>query len=174
MSSMRDYIVDFKKLGEGEHKLKFRVDNTLFEEFKFDEINNCDIKILAELNVESSLISIVLKIKGSVNVQCDICSEFFDMPIKKKVNLYFRMTDEQIEDESEVIYIPTESETIDLKKHIFDYIVLSLPIKRVHPLDDKGNKTCNPEILKILNEHENRAKMNNIPGWGDLKNLFNN
>jgi uncharacterized metal-binding protein YceD (DUF177 family) len=50
-----------------------------------------------------------------------------------------------------------------------------LPIKRVHPLDKKGNSTCDKDVLNKLEEfitEEEKDEEENIdPRWDNLKNI---
>ena len=56
---------------------------------------------------------------------------------------------------------------------VYESIMLALPIQVLHPDDENGNSTCNPEILKIMNEHSPDAKKEDEidPRWEALKKL---
>ena len=62
---------------------------------------------------------------------------------------------------------------LDLKQHFYEFIYLALPIKRVHPDDKSGNSTCDPDMLKKLNEHIVEEEPDNDPRWDELKKLMN-
>jgi len=47
-----------------------------------------------------------------------------------------------------------------------------LPIKKVHPEDNDGNSTCNPKVIKKLEELENQNPIDSR--WNELKKLKNN
>ena len=59
------------------------------------------------------------------------------------------------------------------KQHIYEYIQLALPIKRVHTDDSEGNSTCDPEMLKKLNEFIVEEENNTDPRWDELRKLIN-
>jgi uncharacterized protein len=62
---------------------------------------------------------------------------------------------------------------LDLRQQIYEFIMLALPIKRVHPADKKGKSTCDPVMLKKLEELIIEEKEND-PRWDELKKLMNN
>jgi len=60
-----------------------------------------------------------------------------------------------------------------LQQHIYEFIHLALPIRRVHPDDKKGNSTCDPIMLKKLEELVIDEDVDNDPRWDELKRLMN-
>jgi uncharacterized metal-binding protein YceD (DUF177 family) len=79
-------------------------------------------------------------------------------------------------DDADVIYISTDEHELDLRQHLYEFIHLALPIRRVHPADKDGKIGCNPEMIKKLNELLiDEDKQNNTdPRWDELKKLMNN
>jgi uncharacterized metal-binding protein YceD (DUF177 family) len=53
---------------------------------------------------------------------------------------------------------------------------MTIPIRRVHPLDKNGKIGCNPEMIKKLNELliDEEKEDNTDPRWDELKKLMNN
>ncbi len=162
-----NYLFEFKKMGIGTHKQEYVINEELFESFDYYEIKKAKLKIEAIAEIKTSSISFNFLTKGYVNVECDVCLEPFDFKIQNKNTLFVRFSERQefgednFEDENKMTLSKTV-DTIDLKKHFYDFILLSLPIKKVHPLDENGNKTCNPDFLAKLNEYQNTVKNNPI------------
>jgi uncharacterized metal-binding protein YceD (DUF177 family) len=79
-------------------------------------------------------------------------------------------------DDNDIIYLSADEYELDLRQHLYEFIHLALPIRRVHPADNDGKTGCNPEMIKRLNElliYE--EKQNNAdPRWDELKKLMNN
>jgi len=44
----------------------------------------------------------------------------------------------------------------------------------VHPDDENGKSTCDPEMLSKLNEYIVSGEKGSDPRWNDLKKLMNN
>jgi uncharacterized protein len=70
--------------------------------------------------------------------------------------------------------MPVDEHELDMKQYFYEYILLALPIKRVHPDDKNGNSTCDPEMLKKLKEHIISEEVESDPRWDELKKLINN
>jgi uncharacterized metal-binding protein YceD (DUF177 family) len=51
--------------------------------------------------------------------------------------------------------------------------MLALPIRKIHPDDSNGNSTCDPVMLKKL-EDLRVEESENDPRWDELKKLMNN
>ena len=51
--------------------------------------------------------------------------------------------------------------------------MLALPIKRVHPDDKNGKSTCDPVMLKKLEELIIDEETDTDPRWDELKKLMN-
>lgn len=171
---LKNYTFEFKKYENGQHTFYLGASTDLFRDFEYNEIQKARIKVRCNAFVDDNSVSLEMKLIGLVRVQCDICGDFFNLKIKNKVLLNFKTSNTQLEDEPELIYLPIDAVSIDLKKIIYEYSVLSLPMKIVHPKNSNGQRTCNPETLKYLEEFKKNSKISNIKGLNDLKNKFNN
>ena len=49
----------------------------------------------------------------------------------------------EMEDTDEIIFVKEEDGHIDISQLIYETIILSIPSKIEHKLDENGNKTCN-------------------------------
>jgi uncharacterized metal-binding protein YceD (DUF177 family) len=49
-----------------------------------------------------------------------------------------------------VVWIAPESGQLDLSQYLYEYAMLSLPIRKVHPDLPGGKPGCNPEMLNLL------------------------
>lgn len=170
------YFIEHKKLGLGTYKIFFEIDDDFFVSFDYDEIKNHKLQVNIDYEIKSSLILAKMKIFGFVEIQCDICGEFYHQEIENEIELIFKMVDDVPSEDSfdEVIYFSSEDETIDLKKIIFDYIVLSIPLKKEHPRDKNGRRTCNTGITKYLKSDLNQNNnFENLDNWEKIKKSFN-
>ena len=85
--------------------------------------------------------SLDLDITGDVTVKCDRCLADLKIPVDIQVpfsvmfSSYAEDAEEGVSDE--VILLDGSSSEIDLGQIIYDYVNLSLPIKKVHPRRDK-------------------------------------
>ena len=71
-----------------------------------------------------------------------------------------------------MIILNTDDHEIDLKDYIYELIFLNIPIRKVHPDDEDGNSTCNPEMLNKLEKYTTKDESSKIDSrWSKLNDL---
>ena len=171
------YTIGISGLKEGHNTIDFEIDNKFFERFEESEVKEGSLFANVELQKSSSHIDLLIRISGSVRVCCDRCLEMFFHPVDCENRLLVKLG-KKIEDiDPDIISIPADEHQLDLQQLFYEYIHLALPIKRVHPDDIEGNSSCDPEMLKKLDElivaDENENDNDNDPRWDELKKMMN-
>lgn len=169
------YVIPFKGLKNELHHFDFKVNDEFFESFENSEIQRGELNVLVSLNKKSHILEFDFVIKGKVHLICDRCLDEFEMNIDNQSILFVKFGPVSY-DETDELYVLAEHESeIDLSQFIYEYIHLSLPYKRVHPMDKKGRPTCNKEMLKYLETFSiDEEKFEDDPRWNDLRNIINN
>ena len=158
---------------EGRHTFDFEIGEAFFEEFEGSEITGACLLANVVMLKRSNHIDLTVTISGSVSICCDRCLDFFPQPLLSENRIILKYGRRDEEEDPDIITIAPDEPEFDLKQHIYEYICLALPIKRVHPDDEAGNSTCNPEMLKKLNEHLIKEEKTEDPRWNELKKLMN-
>lgn len=176
MKQLNEFLIPFIGLKIGKHKFEYQINKTFFDNFEYDDFENCDIKVEVVLEKKSTMLELDFKHKGTVNVPCDLTSEMFDLPIKSKIRLVVQFGETFNNDNEELLILPHGEHQIDISQYIYEMIVLSVPLKRVHPgIKDGTLKTPALEKLKehTIKENKKEIKEENIdPRWDKLKNLL--
>jgi uncharacterized metal-binding protein YceD (DUF177 family) len=177
MNKTKDYLIPFVGLKLGKHHFEYQVNNKFFEIFDYHEFQNSDIKVNLVLEKKSTMLELSFKHKGTVNVPCDMTSEDFDLPIKGKMNLIVRFGEAFNNDNEELLILPHGEFEIDVAQYIYEMIVLSVPLRRVHPgIKDGSLKTEALTKLKQLavkeKKEEKKEEENIDPRWDKLKQLL--
>jgi uncharacterized metal-binding protein YceD (DUF177 family) len=177
MKKTKEYLIPFVGLKLGKHHFEYQIDNAFFDIFDYDEFQNSDIKVNVVLEKKSNMLEISFKHEGIVNVPCDVTGEDFDLPIKSKMKLIVRFGEEFNNDNEELLILPFGEFEVDIAQYIYEMIVLSVPLRRVHPGVKDG--TLESEALIKLNElavketkKENKQEENIDPRWDKLKQLL--
>jgi uncharacterized metal-binding protein YceD (DUF177 family) len=125
------------------------------------------------MDKRSTHLDLAIRISGNVRICCDRCLEMFFHPIvcENRLLVKFGKTIEDID--PDILSLPVGEHELDLQQHIYEYIMLALPIKRVHPDDNKGRSTCDPVMLKKLEELIVEEEPEIDPRWDELKKLMN-
>jgi uncharacterized protein len=154
MKAGKDYVVQFAALSLGEHEFQFEIGDKFFENLDYSEIKQGNITIDLTLLKQSTMMILQSEIHGTVKVNCDLCTEEFDLPLNGGYKLIVKVGGHETGDEDDdIITIPANEHQLDLRQYFYEYIILSLPIKRVHPEDEKGVPTCNKQALSKLKEY---------------------
>ncbi|KIA87155.1 DUF177 domain-containing protein [Flavobacterium sp. AED] len=180
MNKTKEYLIPFVGLKLGKHQFEYQISNAFFEIFDYNEFQNSDIKVNVVLEKKSTMLELSLKHKGTVNVPCDLTSEDFDLPVKGKMKLIVRFGEMYNNDNEELLILPHGEFEMDIAQYIYEMIVLSVPLRRVHPGIKDGS--LNTEALTKLKEltikeqkkeHKQEQKEENIdPRWDKLKQLL--
>jgi uncharacterized metal-binding protein YceD (DUF177 family) len=187
MNKTKQYLIPFVGLKLGKHHFEYQISNAFFEIFDYDEFENSDIKVNVVLEKKSTMLELIFKHQGTVNVPCDLTSEDFDLPIEGEMKLIVRFGDAYNNDNEELLILPFGEFEVDISQYIYEMIALSVPLRRVHPgVKDGSLKTEALERLQelILEEHSEESeeqleedkiqdKQENIdPRWDKLKQLL--
>ncbi len=177
MDKTKEFLIPFIGLKLGKHHFEYQINNAFFENFDYQEFNNSNIKVNVVLEKKSTLLELVFKHKGTVNVPCDMTNEEFDLPVKGNMKLIVRFGDEYNNNNEELLIIPHGEFQINIAQYIYEMIVLSVPLRRIHPGIKDGSLTT--EALTKLKEltvkelkKENTTEENIDPRWDKLKQLL--
>ncbi|HFS67937.1 MAG TPA: DUF177 domain-containing protein [Flavobacteriia bacterium] len=167
-----DYLVSFKGLKEGEHHFDYEIDKKFFESFTYDDYLDSQIHVDLKFVKKPTLMELFFNVDGSVLVNCDVSGEEFNQPIKGSLEIIVKFGDDFNNDDDVVLILPHESHSIDVAQYIYETIILSTPVKRIHPGVKDG--TLKSEVIDKLKELENnKLEEKKIdPRWDKLKGLI--
>ena len=174
MSNLSFYNIAFKGLSQGKHVFDFEVDDKFFAEFEGGIIENGKVNVRLTLEKQSSLMILWFDVKGTIQAQCDRCLEMYDQPIESKDRIFVKFGEKEFFDGDDVIWVSVNDYQLNVAQLIYEYIGLASPIKKVHPDDENGNTTCDPEMIAKLNEYVIREEERKNTVWNDLKKLLDN
>jgi len=170
------YDIAFKGLPEGEHNYNFQINGKFFEHFEGSLVDNGEADIKVILEKRSAFLKLHLKIKGWVELMCDRCLDNYKQKIKQKTEIFVKFGEQEFEEGENVIWILPEEHNINLAQIIYEYTMLSIPLRHVHPKKKDGKRECNKEMLKKLKNYmrTKEEEEQTDPRWDALKNLENN
>ncbi|MEG0499805.1 MAG: DUF177 domain-containing protein [Rikenellaceae bacterium] len=162
MKSKESYKINYRALSEGKHNISFHLDPQMFTSEEGGEIHdgNCDVNI--RLTKGLSTLRLEITIEGNVTVSCDRCLEDVSVPIRFEGVLIVKITTEVqdrefvIDDKSEdTLLLNPMIEKLDLREYLYDSVILSLPLQRVHSENAEGVSLCNPDMLSRFSIADN-------------------
>ena len=172
MKSISTHKIEFAGLKVGKHQFNFELNKEFFENFSFFDFNNIHLCVDVDLTKKSTLLELNFHVKGSVNVNCDMTNEPFDMPFNKEDFLVVKFGQEYNDEDNEILVLPYGEHKVILDQYLYELVILSLPRKRVHPGVEDG--TLESEIIKILDELKpSGLALESDPRWEKLKKIKN-
>jgi len=175
MNYLSLYTLPFSGLKEGIHLFDFAVDDRFFAEFEESEISKGSVTVQVKLEKRSTYLRLNFILKGEVELICDRCLDYYLQPIKSSYPMLVKFSETETDDGDEVIYIHPGAHEVEVANLIYEFIVLSIPIRHVHPDGKKGESHCNPEMLHKLDEYKAPDLTDNTPvdpRWNDLKKII--
>ena len=167
------YAIPISGLKEGRHLIDFEIGKEFFEQFEESEVEVGSLTANIEIDKRSSHLDLIISISGSVSVCCDRCLEMYLQPVICENRLLVKFGKSIENSDPDIISLPPDEHELDLMQHLYEFIYLALPIKRVHVPDNNGNSACDPEMLKKLNEHIVDEEKRQDSRWDELGKLIN-
>lgn len=175
MKYLSQYKISFSGLEEGVHQFDFKVDEKFFKEFEGSEIEEGLLDVLVKLEKRQTHLKLDFAIKGKVQLVCDRCLDNYIQPLDCQSALYVKFSEEDQQDDDEVIFIHPNDYEIGIGQLIYELIILNMPVKHVHPDNDKGESNCNQEMLQRLEDINAPGDDNEgDPRWDDLRKIIDN
>ncbi|NVO18485.1 MAG: DUF177 domain-containing protein [Bacteroidetes bacterium] len=152
MDYLKDFIVHFVGLSIGNHQFDFEVRDQFFEAFEYSQLQHGNVRVKVDLEKQDRMMVFSFSFDGKVEVLCDRCGEEFMFHLQGEEQLIVKFGEDYKEESEDMIIIPSTEYKIDLSSFIYEYLHLMLPTRIVHPEDEAGNTTCNPDTLRRLAE----------------------
>ena len=170
MKDLKEFNIPFVGLKEGKHLFEYKIDNTFFELYDYNEFEKSSINVTLEFVKKSTLFELNFTASGTVNVPCDVTNEYFDLEITATLPLVVKFGQEYNDENEEILILPHEVYQFSVAQFIYEMIVLGIPNKRVHPKVLDG--TMETEVLEQLEIKEEKTVETTDPRWDKLKNLI--
>jgi len=167
------YVIRFQELKEDTEVFEFTLREKFFQYNTSSdwESGNVDARVVVTKRPDG--ITLNVNLEGELTVICDRCLDAFPFRIETGDVLYVKYGEQTGEVDDDVVIISREENRIDLESYLYEYLVLALPVKRVHPDDQEGKSTCNRQMLEKLDEHiivEDTKETD--PRWDELKKIM--
>ena len=172
------FTIPLNGLAQGKTETVFTVGKDFFESFENTDILDASLKVDVEVEKSGRYTGVDCHIEGTVSVECDRCLDLLDIPVSTVARLSIKTgsgTGDEAQDDGsgrEVVWLPEDNAELDIAQVIYDYVCISLPMKRIHP-DGK----CKRKVLEYLEEGIKVSDGNRESGqnpFAVLNGLFDN
>jgi len=144
-----------------------------FQSLDYSEFEKGELSVIVKMDKKPSHLVLKIEVDGKVNVMCDRCLEYFNIVSKYSGNLYVKFSNEPVinEEIDDLIIIPENEHEVDITHYVYESVCLSLPSKRFHPVNKKGESRCNKLMISKLKELEGK-KQGLDNRWEKLKEII--
>ena len=175
MSWMTQYDLEFKGLKEGFHEFVYIIEDKFFDHFEQDMVSVGSLKVKVILEKRSTFLKLAFTIKGWIELTCDRCLELYRQPVVHKDKIFVKFSETTLNDDDEVLWLLPGEHKLNLAQLIFEFIIVSIPLKHVHPVGKNGECGCNNFMIEKLEQYnpEGRVVIETDPRWDALKKIKN-
>ena len=152
MKSSRTYTIPFIGLKLGTHQYDYHIDKSFFDVYPQQDFNSTDIDVKLNFTKKTTLLELDFDISGYVNINCDVTNESYNQKVSNVFSIVVKFGQDFDDTNEDLLILPHGAYEVNIQQYIYEFIVLSVPYKRVHP--DVLNGTSTSIILDKLNSLE--------------------
>ncbi|GGH68481.1 YceD family protein [Phaeocystidibacter marisrubri] len=186
----KDYNIVFSGLKLGSHSFEYEIDDSFLDIlFDYHELPGLQAHVDVELTKQNTMLELNFSLKGELPVTCDLSNKPFVQPIENTFTLVVKFGEEYNDDDDVILVLPHGDYEINIAHYIYELIVLSIPLKFIHPDIEEGD--LDDETRELLEKYMPRADDDDNeeedseedeeddededidPRWSKLKDLLN-
>ena len=169
MQDLKAFKIEIFGLSNSTHDFNFAFNDDFFTHFENSLVSKgkgaCDV-ILTKTD---SMITLNLKIVGSIELECDRSLELFDFPIAVNKEIIYKYGAEEKELSEDVFVILKGEQELNIASFLYESISLEIPMKKLHPkFRDESERD---EMIYVSEAKEESQGENVDPRWEALKKL---
>lgn len=180
---MRYYDIDIYKLNSGTHSFQFDLNEQFFEAFDLGLFKKGKGTVEVTLDKSDAMITATYRLNGHVELTCDRSLELFEHPFDVEYKMLYKFGEEEQELDDDITIITNKTQSINVAHPVYDYIGLTIPIKKLHPDYREADENEDEEEGKLIytsqsspteevsNEEEDSETSDTDPRWNALKKL---
>jgi len=171
---LQEYRIPFVGMKKKLYQFEYLIKESFLKHFEDTDIEKCNIQVNLDFDKKETFFLLNFYIDGTIQVPCDRCAEDFNQEIfgDYEVAVKFGSEENQDSDDEDVVYISKSDDFINVADLIYEFIILSIPLRCVHPKNKDGKSECNEEVLQNLNKNNKKESVD--PRWAALEKLKNN
>ena len=171
MDAFVAYSLPIQGLKIGVHHFKFEVDSAFFAQFEDSPVQEGKVLFELELDKRPDMMLFDFTLEGFVKAECDRCTAEIDLQLEDERQLIVKFTEDEIEQEDEVVFIPRDASAFNVAPFLYEFVVLALPIRNTYDCENDPNPPCNFEVLQHLKSEPEEGSSSSV--WDSLRNLNN-
>ena len=183
MNALREYDINIVGLENKRYEYDFSSGDNFFVALEQELIRRGSVQTHVLLDKSETMIRLDFHIVGSVGQICDRSLDEYDESVDTQQMMLLKFGDHNEELSDEIELIERNTATVNVARYIFEFISLSLPMKRLHPRfraeeeqenenDESGVKLIYSSGPATDDESDGQPTMD--PRWAALRRLNDN
>lgn len=165
MVENKTYKIDLKAIVGDCHRESFILDDAYFADSEKIETDGGYVEATVDITKTAGVFDVQIELKGKIKTICDRCLDELICPVDTSAHLMVKLGEEYEEESEDIITIPEKEAILDLSWLLYEFVELSLPMKKVHPESE-----CNQDMIdKLYDFGEEDASKD--PRWAELSKL---
>lgn len=174
--------INLAQLKNQDYSYDYVLGAEFFDMFPDSPLNQGVFKVHLELTKSETMVQLDFNIQGQVELTCDRSLEPYTELIHSHKKQIFKFADREEEVSDELSFIPWGTDSLQLAQLLYEFIVLGLPYKRIHPdfreVEDEEEEGQNSTVWVYSSEEgpedepssgEDEGQVD--PRWDALKKL---
>ncbi len=172
MKEFNQYSIPLMGLIDGAHQFEFKIDKDFFKKFENPIIEDGTFQVQVDVVKQPDAMFLSFNITGTMKSDCDRCLAEIDLPVEGKYDLIAKYAEKSSETD-EVIYIVPDQSELELKKPIYDFIGLSIPLVKTYDCEKEEPRVCDDAMLDKIEgtEEAPQDEPKSSPIWDALKDF---
>lgn len=172
--ALKAYRINIIGLSNGLNHFDFQIGKEFFSQYGADLLEEGTFEVGIDIDKRETFLEVDFNIQGTAKLVCDRSLEPFDFPINTTPKVVFKYGDEDKELTDEIVMINRETVSLELGQYIYEFIALSIPMKRLHPkFQDEDDDEIEGKIIYTSGNGESDDDNDESidPRWEQLKKL---
>ncbi|MDE7181148.1 MAG: DUF177 domain-containing protein [Muribaculaceae bacterium] len=144
------YDIDLLQLKENhDYEYDFRITKEFFADRDNADILGADVDVHLTVRRAHEAYSLLFECDGELDVACDRCLDPVEVPVGVDYDIRLKFGEEYDDSDETLITLPYNTTRFDVAPLIYDTLLLSVPLRCVHP-----DGECNADMADALRRHE--------------------
>ena len=180
VNPLRAYDIHIAGLETKRYEYDFKSDDAFFVALDQALIQKGSVETHLILEKSETMIRLDFQSTGVVEQTCDRCLDEYEELVDTRQTMLLKFGDHNEELSDEIELIERNTQTINVARYIFEFIGLSLPMKRLHPRfrDEEDEDESNEVKLIYSSDAKNQDEIDQQPEtdprWAALRKLSDN
>ena len=180
MGNRRAFEVAFVGLKPGVHEFNYELDDEFFAEKGAEDFSNPHASVKMTLEKNTGFMLLKFEVGGKADVTCDRCGNPLAIDLWDEFKMLVKLVENaeemnEQEEDPDVYYISRTESHLSVEDWIYEFVMLSVPMQKMCPIEKMGGPQCNLEVLKKLKEMELKHSENNANAlWKGLDKFKEN